>query len=120
MWPRYVELLIAAWLAASPFILGRGQPSESGLHWLSDVVCALLIAACAGLSFTRRWQWLHFGEIAIAAWLVGYGFLAAAKPLPTLQNDILIGLVLPMFAIIPNEATLPPRSWREYAAAKHG
>ena len=121
MWPRLVELAIAAWLAASPFVLGRGGELSRGVpHWLSDVVCAVLIAAFALLSFNRRWEWLHFAELAIAGWLLGYGFLASSEPLPALQNDILVGLVLPMFAIIPNEATLPPRPWRQFAGSKSG
>src|SRR5688500_15605034 len=105
MWPRLAELLIAAWLAASPFAL-RQEVSPLGLPpWLSDMACAVLIAVCALLSFTRRLGWLHFAEIAVAAWLLGYGFLAAPERAPALENDILVGLVLPMFAIIPNHAT---------------
>jgi hypothetical protein len=119
MWPRYVELLIAAWLAASPWVFGRGAEPAGLPHWLSDVVCAALIAACALLSLTRRWEWPHFAELAVAGWLLGYGFLASSEPLPVLQNDIMAALVLPLFAIIPNEATLPPRVWREFAGAKH-
>jgi hypothetical protein len=118
MWPRIAELVIAAWLAASPFVLPQDEPHAlGGLPWLSDVVCAALIATCALLSFTRSLAWLHLGELPIAAWLLGYGFLASPATLPVLQNDILMALVLPMFAIIPNRATLPPRSWREFNGA---
>lgn len=119
MWPRIAELLIAAWLAASPLVLPpHANPPGNVPPWLSDVVCAGLIAVCALLSFTRRLGWLHFMEIPVAAWLVGYGFLAASQSAPALENDILVGLVLPLFAIIPNQATLPPLSWREFSEAK--
>ncbi len=118
MWPRIAELVMAGWLAASPFVLAQGEPHAlGGMPWLSDVVCAALIAICALLSFTSSLARLHLGELAIAAWLLGYGFLASPEPLPALQNDILVALVLPMFAIIPNRATLPPRSWREFNRA---
>jgi hypothetical protein len=33
---------------------------------------------------------------------------------PALQNDLLVGVLLLMFAILPSEASLPPRSWRDY------
>jgi hypothetical protein len=118
MWPRVAELVIAAWLAASPFVLAQEASPLGAPPWLSDVSCAGLIAACALLSFTRRFGWLHFGEIAVAAWLLGYGFLAAPEATPALENDILMGLVLPMFAIIPNHATLPPLSWRAFRGAE--
>jgi hypothetical protein len=119
MWPRLAELAIAAWLAASPFVFSRGEVSAAGaMPWLSDMVCAALIASCALLSFTRPLAWLHLAELAVAAWLLGYGFLASPEPLPALQNDILVAMVLPMFAIIPNRAMLPPRSWREYSTSQ--
>lgn len=118
MWPRMAELAIAAWLAASPLVLAPGQHAAAGdMPWLSDAVCAALIAMCALLSFTRPLAWLHLGELAVVAWLLGYGFLASPEPLPALQNDILVAMVLPMFAIIPNRATLPPHSWREFNRA---
>jgi hypothetical protein len=116
MWPRIAEVLIACWLAAAPFVFGRaGHGVEGAVPWLSDVVCAGLIAACALVSLARPRSRLHLAELAVAAWLVAYGFFASATPYPALQNDILVGLVLPMFAIIPNQATLPPAAWREPA-----
>lgn len=114
MWPRIVELLIACWLVASPFVFGhiKGPPA----FWVSDFACGGAIAALALLSFSERGRWLHLVELAIAGWLMGFGFLASADPLPCLQNNILTASVLMMFAIIPCEANVPPRAWREFSA----
>jgi hypothetical protein len=114
MWPRVCELLIAAWLAASPWVLGHVEgPREM---WLCDVAAAAGIAFLALASFTERGRRLHLLELPIAACLVGFGFLAAAEPLPNLQSDILTGLVLAMFAIIPSPANEPPRAWRSFVS----
>jgi hypothetical protein len=112
MWPRACEILIAAWLAASPWVFGHLEGQRS--MWLSDLAAAAGIAVMALASFSERGRRLHFLEIVIAGWLVGFGFFAATDSLPNLQNDILTGLVLAMFAIIPSPANEPPRAWEEF------
>ena len=116
MWPRMVEILIAIWLAASPFVLGHidEHPALS----ISDIACGVIIAASAVISFSEHWRRMHLGELAVAAWLLGFGYLGSSEPLPGLQNDILVALVLMMFAIIPSEANRPPRSWRTFEFEK--
>ena len=111
-WPRIVELIVAGWLAASPFILGH--VSGPWQLWVNDLVCAGLIALFAGLSFTHRLRRMYLAELAVVAWLLGFGFFAADEPLPSLQNDILVAFVLAMFAIIPSDANEPPPGWREF------
>jgi SPW repeat len=113
MWPRVIEILIACWLAASPFVFGHFEQSRS--LWLNDFICAVLIAACALLSFSKRWRRMHLVELMVAAWLLGFGYLASSEPLPDLQNNILVALVVMMIAIIPSEANQPPRAWREFS-----
>ena len=56
---------------------------------------------------------MHVAELAVAGWLLGFGYLASALALPSLQNDILVAYVLMMFAIIPCDANRPPQGWRE-------
>jgi hypothetical protein len=111
MWPRVLELLIACWLAASPFVFGHFDESRS--LWLNDVICAGILAACALLSLSTKWRRLHLAELPVAAWLLSFGYAASKEPLPALQNNILVALVIMMVAIIPSEANQPPRGWRE-------
>jgi hypothetical protein len=102
-------MILGLWLAASPFVLGH----ETGALWLNDFVCGFTIVALAVLSFAEKLRHAHLGSGIVALWLIVYGFLASAPSPLASQNHILLGLVLAMFAIIPNEANLPPRSWRK-------
>lgn len=67
-------------------------------------------------TFIGGWPPLRYAHVAImvvALWLSGFGFWTSGHPAPpALQNDILVGLLLLMFAIIPNNANLPPLAWR--------
>lgn len=52
-----------------------------------------------------------FGDLVLRS-----GRLDSPHPTPpALQNDIIVGWLLLMFAIIPNEANIPPRSWRKFS-----
>jgi hypothetical protein len=114
MWPRIMELVIAAWLAASPFVFGSiNGPTK---FWASDFAAAAAIAILALASFAERTRRAHVLELLVAAWLLGFGYLASAEPLPNLQNNILTAMVLMMVAIIPTPATEPPRAWKEFLA----
>ena len=112
MWPRVVEVMMGLWLAASPFIF-RHPPDQEAL-WVRDFLCALAVISLGLLSFWRRARRAHLGILAVGAYLVLAAFLSDASPPPAaLQNDLLVGVVLLMLAILPSEASLPPRSWRE-------
>ena len=118
MWPRVVEMMLGLWLAASPFVF-RHDPAHSAL-WYNDLTCALLVVVLSLASFSERLRHSHFATVAVGLWLMGWGYVSGAAP--AFQNDLVVGLVLVMFAIIPNEATLPPRSWRAMNAedSEHG
>jgi hypothetical protein len=111
MWARDVEVMLGVWLALSPFIF-RHEP-DAKLLWVSDLVSALLVATFALLSYWRPTRHAHLLTIAVALWLIGFGRFGASVPLPWgMQNDIVIGLLLLMFAVVPNEAAIPPSAWR--------
>lgn len=113
MWPRVVELMLGAWLAISPFIF-RHPPGDLFL-WVNDLGCAALVIAFSCLAFWEPARHARFATIAVALWLLLSAYVAAGHPAaPALQNELLVGLLLAMFAIIPNEASQPPRSWREF------
>jgi glycerol uptake facilitator-like aquaporin len=108
MWPRIVEMMLGFWLAASPFIF-RHDPAHAAL-WYNDFVCAFLVVLLSLASFSESLRHSHFATVAVGLWLMGWGYVSGAAP--AFQNDLITGLVLVMLAIIPNEATQPPRSWR--------
>jgi len=112
MWPRVVEVMLGCWLGMSPFIF-RHNSYQRELWW-NDLGCAFAVVTLSLLSFWRCCRAAHFGLCAVAIWLVAFGYAEAPVPAPpALQNDILVGMLLLMFAIIPNEANLPPRSWSD-------
>jgi hypothetical protein len=118
MWPRVAELLIAAWLAASPYLLPAPARSEFFLH-INAIVCAALIAVFALLSFRAGWGKAHLLSLAVALWLIGVAFSAPNPPPPApYQNFVVVGLLLLLFGVLPSRASEPPRAWREFDARK--
>jgi hypothetical protein len=111
MWPRVVEVMLGCWLGVSPFVFRHNSYQRE--LWFNDLSCALAVTLSL-LSFWRPSRAAHFGVCGVAIWLIGFGYAWAPVPAPAaLQNDILVGMVLLMFAIIPNEANVPPRSWSD-------
>jgi len=116
MWPRIVETMIGMWLAMSPFIFGH--PADATMRWVTDLGAAAAVVVLALASYWHRMKRAHLAILIIAAWLVGFGFTQPYPTPPALQNDLVVGLLLLMFAIIPNETTQPPQAWRAYLEKK--
>jgi hypothetical protein len=117
MWPRVVEVMLGCWLVLSPFIF-RHAAEQWGL-WLNDMFCGAAVVAMALLSWWPPCRRAHLAIIGVGLWLVGFGYLSSPPPAPPAsQNDMLLGVLLLMFAILPSEASLPPRSWRQYWAGE--
>ena len=118
MWPRIVELLLAAWLAASPWLLPAPTDAASFLR-VNALVCAGLIALFALLSFRAAWEKAHLLSFAVALWLIGIAFLQPNPPPPaSYQNFVVTGLTLLLFAVLPSRASDPPRAWRKFYGEK--
>lgn len=111
MWARTVEVMLGLWLAASPFVFRHG-PDAARLWW-SDMGSASLVASFSLLSFWGPARRAHLLNLPVALWLAGSGYFGPGDPpSPAAQNDLIVGLILLMLAIIPSEATLPPKGWR--------
>jgi hypothetical protein len=112
MWPRVVEVMIGVWLAMSPFIF---HPSfEHPPYWWSDFACSVLVMTFALLSFWHPTRKAHLLQIVMGLWLMAWayanGFVREPVP-PSLQNNVMTGFTLLMFAILPNRASRPTASW---------
>ncbi len=117
MWPRVVEVMLGAWLAVSPFIFNH--PAEEWWLWANDFSSSFAVIVLALLSHWRPLRYAHLLIAGVGLWLMGFGYFASPHPLPpALQNDLLMGMLLVMFATLPNEADLPPSSWRDFYARK--
>ena len=118
MWPRVVEVMLACWLAVSPFVFR--YPDDRPLMWSHDYVAAVLLATFALLSFIRQTRQAHLLELLLAAWLIGYGWATASgvHDAPR-QNWVVLGLLILMLAIIPSDCVKPPLAWQEWNK-RHG
>jgi hypothetical protein len=119
MWARIVECMIGCWLLMSPFIF-RHQPGETAM-WANDLTVGAVLVVLSLASYWRPTEWAHWLLIPVGVWLVGFGRLGHVPPLePALQNEIVVGLLLLMFAIVPNDASRPPRAWRQSPGERRG
>ena len=117
MWARVIEVMLGCWLAMSPFIFRHS--AEDRVLWFNDLFAAMVVIMLALVSFWRPLRFAHVANLVITLWLIAFGFWASPYPAPpALQNNIVVGLLLLMFAMIPNEATRPPRPWRDFVARK--
>ena len=115
MWPRMVEILIGSWLVACPAVLA----STDWRGWqINDLVCGCIVILLGCLSFLSATRRAHLAEILVGAWMLWFAYVSSPYPAPAAaQNDVLVALFLMNFAVIPNQANLPPRSWREHINA---
>lgn len=114
MWPRIVELLMGAWLLASPLVLENAPGGvDRVVTWLSGVA----VLALSGSTFAERFRRNHLGNLVVAAALIAWGWSQAPRPGPAwAQSLILTGLLLGLVAVVPTQASLPPEGWRRYLA----
>lgn len=114
MWARVAELMIGLWLVISPLVF-RGTESVDRFAPI-DVSVGALVVIFSLLSFWRRTEWAHFGTALVALGMGAFAYLAWERPgPPAAQNEIAVALLLVLLAIIPNEASEPPKPWREGA-----
>lgn len=110
MWPRVVEFMLACWLAMSPFIFNHAADAE--WLWYSDLSCAAIVATASLCCYYRPLQRAHLVTLAVALWLLAFGRFAASHPHPAgLQNNMVVGLLLLMFSVIPSHAEQPAARW---------
>lgn len=110
MWGRVIEIMTAVWLAVSPFVFS--VQSDPNLLW-ADLGVALLICVLSGLSYWHPTRHAHLLILLVSIGLIVWGRFAVLPPTPAHQNHIVVGIFLLMIALIPNEASLPPRAWRK-------
>lgn len=116
MWGRSIEVMLGLWLLASPFLFGHfGTDVGSAGLTASDLASGSLVLLLGVLSFWRRTGRAHLWQLVVAAWLIGFGRWGFDfPPPPGAQNQLLVGLVLVLIAIIPNRSEEPPRRWRAF------
>lgn len=116
MWSRVVEVMLACWLAISPFFFDTA--GDESHPWIKTYVCAAAVMILSLASMARRFDKAHLGILLVSAWLAVPALrgIGTALPSPVVQNHFLIALLLTMLAVLPSRSLEPPRSWLEHHA----
>jgi SPW repeat len=110
MWARIIECMLGIWLLLSPFIFRHAPAARA--QWVNDFATGGVVILLSLASYWRPTVWAHWLLLFLGCWLVGFGrFWTPSTLNPGFQNNILVGLVLLMVAVVPNEASQPPRMW---------
>ena len=116
MWPRVVEIMLGCWLLVTPFVF-RETPAIVE-YSASAVASGAVVVVASLLSFWKPARLAHLVTLAAALWLSVHGYFSAPRPgPPAAQNELVVGLTLLLFAILPNEINAAPRPWRDAASA---
>ncbi len=113
MWPRVVEVMVSLWLALSPFVFEH--PAETVVYWVNDLGAAAAVLTLALFSFWHRAHRAHLGNILVGGYLLVFGYIQGrVGASPATQNELVVGVLLIMLAIIPSDNLNPPRRWLAY------
>lgn len=107
MWPRICEALLALWLLVSPSVF----PGESGVDGLARIAAVVMLLASL-ISLIERLRRAYLVTLAVSLLLSLWPFTQPPPASPMMQNVMIVGLVIAMFAVLPPDATRPPRRWR--------
>lgn len=107
-WAHFMNLSLAAWLIASPPILGHAL---TPLAW-SDTASGVLLLVLASLSLSWRFGWARWASAALACWLMFAPLVFWTGSAAAYLNDTIVGMLVFGFAV----ATRPPPGVNPVAA----
>jgi len=111
MWSRVVEVMLGCWLLISPFVF-RHAADEPAL-WANDLACGTAAIVFGLLSYWRPMRHAHLATMAVGGWLIAFAYRTGfGSAPPASQNHLILGLLLLMFAVIPNKAGRPAEGWK--------
>jgi hypothetical protein len=117
VWPRGFELLLGVWMTASPWIFGHAEMTPR--MW-AEIGAGMAVILFSLVSFLRSFSWAHYLTGIAGVWMIGFGYFGSPRPgPPAAQNEIIAGLFLLMLFFLPNEVSLPPKSWRTLLGIDH-
>lgn len=110
LWPRVIEAALAVWLALASWWLQA--PAVLRVHDAAVAVVMLLVTSAAVVAPERR---LNLYNVLVGFWLAAFALLWSRFEHPkAAQSELLVGLSLVMFAIIPSRAMGIPVKWRDF------
>lgn len=120
LWVHFTNMMLGAWLAASPFVFGSFHRQEFSaavlqvtterslaapelrmmlLGW-SDVASGLLIVLFSALSLTKRFSWAQWANAAVGVCLLFAPLIFWSPSAAVYNNDTIIGALVIAFAIL--------------------
>ncbi len=120
LWVHWLNILLGAWLVASPFAFGAFGQTEfsaavlqvtvdrgladpalrSMLLGTSDIVSGLLVMLLGALSLSPRFSWAQWANAAVGTWLLFAPLVFWAPSAATYTNDTFTGALVIAFAIL--------------------
>lgn len=113
MWPRLCEIALGIWLLASPMVLEGSSRTDLIIRALGALVILF-----SGGALAERFRRAYLLTFALSLSMVGWALLQPSPASGQVQNLVVTGLLLAMFAILPPETTQPPREWRRFEAGR--
>lgn len=111
MWSRVIEIMTGLWMLMSPFIFR--YESEATVLWANDFATGGAVILFGLLSYWDPTRHAHLLTLIVSAWLIGFAYwYGYGEPPPASQNHVVVGFLLAMFAVIPNDTDRPPRAWQ--------
>lgn len=111
MWARVMEFALGCWVLCSPFIFRAEH--RGAMISLVDFACGAMIISFALLSYLERTRYAHLGTLVLSLGMIIVPRVMLAPEVPPAgENFMMIGLLLLMFAMVPNQASRPPQAWQ--------
>lgn len=102
--------MLGCWLLCSPFIF-RAEHRSGVESWI-DFAHGGLVTTLAALAFWRPTRYAHLVTMIVSLLMIIVPRFALSPEIsPAGQNFMMVGLLLLMFAMVPNEAFATPRVW---------
>lgn len=120
LWVHYANILLGAWLLASPLAFGMLAPQSFGkavlrvtaergladpaqrlaqLAW-SDMASGALVMLFGALSLAPRFAWAQWANAAVGTWLLFAPLVFWSPSAAAYNNDTLVGALVIAFAIL--------------------
>jgi len=115
MWARVMEIMFGAWLMMSPFVFAA-DPDE-GFVDRNAMICGALVMIFALASYAPALRRIHLFTLLIAIWMIGVAY-SDSLPQSRVQNQVTVGILLLMTAVIPSWSHHPPKAWTEFLKRK--
>lgn len=109
--------MLGCWLLISPFVFGH--PDDRIGWWITDFSAGLAVIVFGCLSYWRPARLAHLLTALVGALLIAAAYRFYGHAPPAAQNEALTGLLLMMFAVIPNDAASPSRAWQDAMQELH-